>query len=114
MIKSISASQAKNLMINNTSLKLIDVREPWEHKIARIENSELIPLRDLPKNPHKFDHSFSYIVYCHYGSRSFYACVYLIQQGFHDVYNLEGGIDAWNHMLIIKFQNIKEVCFRKT
>lgn len=96
MIKSISPSEAKSLMSKNTSLKLIDVREPWEHNIARIENSELIPLRDLPKNLHKFEPNFSYIVYCHHGSRSFYACAYLIQQGFKDVYNLEGGIDAWS------------------
>ena len=95
MIKSISPREAKQLIENNSSLKLIDVREVWEHNVAKLENSLLIPLRELPRHLDRFVPYDSYLIYCHHGSRSFYACAYMIQQGFKEVYNLEGGIDAW-------------------
>ncbi len=95
MIKSLSPKEAKQLIEKKSSIKLIDVREPWEYNIAKIASSELVPLKELPKNLTKFDPNDVYIVYCHHGSRSFYACAYLIQQGFNKVYNLEGGINAW-------------------
>jgi rhodanese-related sulfurtransferase len=96
LIKNITPKQAKQLMEENASLKLIDVREPWEHKLARLENSQLIPLRELTNQLSKFEASNTFLVYCHHGSRSFYACAFLMQQGFKEVYNLEGGIDAWS------------------
>lgn len=95
MIKSLSPSEAKKLLEHQSSVKLIDVREPWEYKITKIENAELIPLRELPKNLNKFEPNYTYIIYCHHGSRSFYACAYLLQQGIKEVYNLAGGINAW-------------------
>lgn len=96
MIKSISPQEAKQLIENESSLKLIDVREPWEYKLAKLENSQLIPLRDLTNHLEKFEPNDSFLIYCHHGSRSFYACAYMLQQGFKEVYNLEGGIDAWS------------------
>ena len=95
MIKSVSPIQAKQLIDENVSLKLIDVREQWEHKLARIKNAHHIPLGELKNHLGKFEKSDSFLIYCHHGSRSFYACAYLMQQGFTEVYNLEGGILAW-------------------
>ncbi len=96
MINSISPSEAKKLIENNSSLQLIDVREPWEHNFARIDNSKLIPLREFYKNITNLKPEDSFLIYCHHGTRSFYACAYMMQQGFKEVYNLEGGIDAWS------------------
>jgi rhodanese-related sulfurtransferase len=96
MIKSISPKDAKKLIEQNSSLKLIDVREPWEYNRAKLENSQLIPLKEFPKHLDKFELKDLFLIYCHHGSRSFYACAYMMQQGFKDVYNLEGGIDAWS------------------
>ena len=96
MIKSISPQAAKQLIEKESSLKLIDVRELWEYNLAKLENSQLIPLRDFPKHLEKFDSNDSFLIYCHHGSRSFYACAYMLQQGFKEVYNLEGGIDSWS------------------
>ncbi len=96
MIKSVSPKEAKQLMNINSSLRLIDVREPWEYKIAKLNNSQLIPLRELNKHLKQFELTESFLIYCHHGSRSFYACAYMLQQGFTEVYNLEGGIDAWS------------------
>ncbi len=96
MIKSISAHKAKQLLQSNSALKLIDVRETWEYNLAKIENAQLIPLRDFPQHLSKFNSNDSYLIYCHHGSRSFFACAYMIQQGFKEVYNLDGGIDSWS------------------
>jgi rhodanese-related sulfurtransferase len=96
MIKSISPKDAKKLIEQNSSLKLIDVREPWEHNRAKLDNSQLIPLKEFPNHLDKFEPKDSFLIYCHHGTRSFYACAYMMQQGFKEVYNLEGGIDAWS------------------
>ena len=99
MIKSISPKDAKKLIEQNSSLKLIDVREPWEHNRAKLENSQLIPLKEFPNHIDKFELKDSFLIYCHHGTRSFYACAYMMQQGFKEVYNLEGGIDAWSRQV---------------
>ena len=96
MINSISAQEAKKLLQSNSALKLIDVRETWEYKLAKIKNAQLIPLREFPKRLSEFNSNDSYLIYCHHGSRSFFACAYMIQQGFKEVYNLDGGIDSWS------------------
>ncbi|HAB53666.1 MAG TPA: hypothetical protein DCE80_16075 [Ignavibacteriales bacterium] len=51
----------------------------------------------------KFKPNNSFLIYCHHGSRSFYACTYLLQQGFKEIYNWEGRIDAWLKKLINQF-----------
>lgn len=83
-------------MDENEEIVLIDVREKWENDIARIKDSQLIPLNKLNEEHTRLNPNDKTILYCHTGSRSFYAAAYLVQQGFTDVYNLEGGIDAWS------------------
>lgn len=95
MINSISAQEAKELLQSNSTLKLIDVRESWEYNLAKINNAKLIPLSEFPKHLSEFNSNDSYLIYCHHGSRSFFACAYMIQKGFKEVYNLDGGIDSW-------------------
>lgn len=95
MIKSISPKEAKTLIDSKSSIKIIDVREEWEHNLAKLEKSLLIPIREFPRQLAKFELEGTYLIYCHYGSRSFFACAVMAQKGFKDVYNLEGGIDAW-------------------
>lgn len=96
MINSISPKRAKELLDSNEEIILLDVREQWENNIARIEGSEIIPLSRLQEDFKKLNPNDKIIVYCHHGSRSFYAGSFLKQQGFTDIYNLEGGIDAWS------------------
>jgi rhodanese-related sulfurtransferase len=96
MIKSISPVEAKKMIEKNKVTKLIDVRENWEHNLVKLENSILIPLREFPSYIKKFSVDDSFLVYCHHGTRSFLACALMLQQGFENVYNLEGGINAWS------------------
>lgn len=75
---------------------LLDVREPWEFRIAHIEGSELVPLRQLPYHAGKLDPEREIVVICHHGVRSQQAARFLEQNGFENVINLAGGINAWS------------------
>jgi len=76
--------------------ELLDVREPWEFELARIEGSTLIPLSELPERFTELDPAAETVVICHHGSRSAYATRALGQAGFAKVLNLEGGLDAYS------------------
>jgi len=76
-------------------IQLIDVREPFEFEIARIDGAKLIPLGQLANRLHELKRNGQTVVHCHTGMRSAQAVQMLRQTGFTNVYNLEGGIDAW-------------------
>ena len=77
---------------------LLDVREPVEHEIANI-GGLLIPLRQVPRRVNELDASQEIIVYCHTGNRSGRAVAFLHDQGFKNVKNLLGGIEAWSRAI---------------
>jgi rhodanese-related sulfurtransferase len=74
---------------------LLDVREPWEFALCRIEGSELVPLGSLAARLPSLDCGRPVVCICHHGTRSFHAALALQQQGCGEVYNLAGGVDAW-------------------
>jgi sulfur-carrier protein adenylyltransferase/sulfurtransferase len=76
-------------------VRLIDVREPHEYEIARIEDSTLIPLGQLPDRVSELDTADELVMYCHTGQRSARATDFLRGIGYKKVRNLEGGIDGW-------------------
>jgi len=73
---------------------LIDVREPHEALICRLE-SALIPLAELPLRLDEIDRARDVVVYCRTGIRSAAAVAFLRSAGFERVWNLRGGIRAW-------------------
>jgi len=75
---------------------LIDVREPHEYQIARIEGATLIPLNTLPARLAELDSSREIVLHCHHGQRSMRALEMLRRSGFRKLKNLRGGIDAWS------------------
>jgi molybdopterin/thiamine biosynthesis adenylyltransferase/rhodanese-related sulfurtransferase len=75
---------------------LLDVREPYEHRIAHLEGAELVPLAEVPGAAGRLDRERDLVVYCHHGVRSRAAADYLHRQGFRRVWNLSGGIDRWS------------------
>ncbi len=75
--------------------QLIDVREPWEYQICRIDGSELVPMRSVPAKVDELDRDRGVVCICHHGGRSMQVAMFLARQGFADVYNLAGGVDAW-------------------
>jgi adenylyltransferase/sulfurtransferase len=87
--------ELKSLQDSGDRFVLIDVREPHEFEINRIEGAKLIPLRDLPARVHELDSSDDIIVQCLVGQRSADACAFLRSAGFGKVRNLTGGIRKW-------------------
>lgn len=74
---------------------LLDVREPAENAVARIEGSHLIPLRTLPAAVADVPRDREVVVYCHHGTRSARAVDFLRAHGV-PARNLTGGIDRWS------------------
>ena len=74
---------------------VLDVRNPEEYEIARIEGTTLIPLPELPMRLDELDPSRPIVVHCKSGARSARAVSLLKESGFTNVKNLSGGILAW-------------------
>jgi adenylyltransferase/sulfurtransferase len=74
----------------------VDVREDWEYSLAKLDGSILIPLGTLSQSFTQLNRDSEIIAICHHGMRSADATNFLIQQGFTNVKNLVGGIDAWS------------------
>jgi adenylyltransferase/sulfurtransferase len=79
----------------NEPFVLIDVREPFEHAICRIEGARLIPLGELGDRLDEIDAGARIIVHCKSGGRSERAVRLLQAHGFTDVMHVAGGILAW-------------------
>lgn len=81
-------------------LQLVDVREPHEVEIARITGFTNLPLSqssDWADQIHSLlDAEHETLVLCHHGMRSAHMCQWLLQQGFTNVKNITGGIDAYS------------------
>ena len=74
---------------------LLDVREPWEHRIAHLEGAVLIPLGQLAQRIRELPPRAEIVAYCHHGARSLSAARLLRAAGFSTATSLAGGIDAW-------------------
>jgi rhodanese-related sulfurtransferase len=74
---------------------LLDVREPWEHQICRIDGAQLVPMREIPAAAAALEPERPIVCICHHGGRSAHVAMFLLRQGCAEVYNLEGGVDAW-------------------
>ena len=94
----ISPEELKQRQGTGDSLLLLDVREPMEFEFARIPDSVLIPLAQLPSRLGELDPEAEIVTICHHGVRSLTALNILIKNGFANVKNLTGGIDAYSRM----------------
>jgi adenylyltransferase/sulfurtransferase len=77
-------------------LDVIDVREPYEWRIGRIEGARMIPLGRIGASVAELPRDREIVLYCHHGVRSLAAAEFLVSQGFDGVWNLSGGIDRWS------------------
>jgi len=98
-IPAISAEELKRKLDAHEAFELIDVREPFEYEIERIDGAKLIPLAEIGERTEELQHEQPIVVHCHSGKRSAQAVRLLQQRGFSNVYNLEGGIDAWSDQI---------------
>jgi rhodanese-related sulfurtransferase len=97
-IPEISVTEARNRLAGANPPRLIDVREIEEYEIARIAGAELLPLSQWPAIAAEklADSGQALLIHCHHGVRSGNATAFLIHNGYSDVTNVAGGIDAWS------------------
>jgi rhodanese-related sulfurtransferase len=93
--QSITPAELRELLAAGDRPELLDVREPWEFELARIEGSRLIPMGELSERVAELDPAAETVVICHHGSRSASVAYALTRAGFARVFNLEGGLDAY-------------------
>lgn len=91
----INVSELKHGLELGNSITLLDVREPWEYEICRIDASVNIPMSQIVNRMDELDKNAKIVVICHHGARSYQAASYLESCGFKHTVNLEGGISAW-------------------
>lgn len=75
--------------------QLLDVREKHEWAICRIEGSQLMPMNTVPAQLQELDPERPLVCVCHHGGRSMQVAIFLERNGFSNVFNLSGGVDAW-------------------
>jgi monothiol glutaredoxin len=92
-IQQLSAPELKAMIDSGAAFELVDVRTEWERDLARIEGARL-----LDQAYHDYlltlDRETPLVFQCHHGIRSQSAAEYCQGQGFRNLYNLRGGIDA--------------------
>ncbi|HTH41196.1 MAG TPA: rhodanese-like domain-containing protein [Rhodocyclaceae bacterium] len=74
---------------------LLDVRESREYEICHIDGSQLMTMSTIPARANELERDRDIVVICHHGGRSFQVAMFLEQQGFTRLHNLNGGVDAW-------------------
>lgn len=92
----ITVHDLKSWLDEGRPVTILDVREPQEHALCRLEGARLIPLGQLAERRGEIDATALVVAQCHHGGRSAQATMFLRQQGFRRVTNLGGGIDAWS------------------
>jgi rhodanese-related sulfurtransferase len=79
---------------------LLDVREPWEVQTASVAPGDFdvvaIPMNEIPARLAELPQDRPIACLCHHGARSQRVAMFLAHQGYGDVTNVAGGIDAWS------------------
>jgi adenylyltransferase/sulfurtransferase len=94
--REISPRELSERLRRGDDIDLVDVREPYEWRIARIDGARLVPLSRFGAMLPELLPEREIVLYCHHGPRSRTAAEFLVEQGFGRVWNLTGGIDRWS------------------
>jgi len=93
----IGPREVRRRLETGQKIRLVDVREPFEHELAYIAGAELIPLRSVPQALDSLRATAEpLVVFCHHGVRSLQAVAWLRQQGIANCWSMAGGIDRWS------------------
>jgi monothiol glutaredoxin len=97
-IRQLSAPELKAMMDRGDRLELADVRTEAERAIATIDGSRLLD-RAYYDYLLGLDRTTTIVFQCHHGIRSQAAAEYCLREGFRNLCNLQGGIDAWSRLV---------------
>ncbi len=92
----VSSEEAKQILDEKGPV-VLDVRTPAEFQEGHIPNAKLIPLQDLEKSLSNLNKDETYLIVCRSGNRSTQASELLTQNGFTNVYNMDGGMNSWSY-----------------
>jgi rhodanese-related sulfurtransferase/rubrerythrin len=97
-IEGLSVKEAKEWVAGKKEAEfiLLDVRQPEEYRTGHIPGAVFIPLPELIDKIGEIDPAKAVLAYCRSGNRSRAAAALLLSEGFSKVYNMDGGITAWN------------------
>jgi len=102
MIDQIRPAELADWFARNPNARpvVLDVREPWELKTASVVPQGFtlatIPMNEIPARVSELDPGQRIACLCHHGGRSQRVAAFLAQNGFDEVANIAGGIDAWS------------------
>jgi rhodanese-related sulfurtransferase len=101
VVRQIGASELAAKLSARQPVYLVDVRQPWEHDLAALPDSVLVPLNELPGRIDELRPADDalVVVYCHHGIRSLSGAAILENAGIRNVVSLSGGIDAWSLLI---------------
>ena len=95
-IKEIDAPELHNwVQEKHAKMRVIDVRGMGEIAAGTVSGAEAVPLHTLPVRMNEFSRDEKLVFICRSGARSAQACMFLLQQGYENVYNLRGGMIGW-------------------
>ena len=101
----LSPTELKQWQDEGRAFHLLDVRTDEERAICTLPAAIHIPMNLIPLRQNELpDDDLPIVVYCHHGIRSLHTAMYLEDAGFENLYNLQGGIDAWA-MQVDKFSS---------
>lgn len=95
-MQNLSTTELQLLLLKDTAVQLVDVRQPEEWATGHLPNAQLLPLDQLSARLHELDQKVPVVFYCHHGVRSEMADRLLEHSGHTQVAHLLGGIDAWS------------------
>lgn len=93
--RTITPLEAKSLIETRKDLLLVDVRSPEEFQGGTLPGATLIPFWDFAKGRYDLPKDKPILLICAVGGRSLACGQLLASQGYREVYNLKGGLDAW-------------------
>ena len=97
-IRQLSAPELKALIESGTPVELVDVRTDQERALAWIDGSRLLG-PEYHEALLRMDRNTPIVFQCHHGIRSQQAAEYFRREGFRNLFNLQGGIDAWSRLV---------------
>lgn len=95
----LSPREVKAKLDAGEAVTLLDVREPFEHTLTRIEGCELVPMNTVPARLQQIEglaEEGLLVVYCHHGVRSLSVVSWLRAQGVANCISMSGGIEGWS------------------
>jgi len=87
----------QDLKQNKNRKQWIDVRTPGEYQARHIKGFKNYPLQKLKQDLNELDRNKEVVVICQSGGRSLAATRTLKKNGFEQVTNVQGGMNAWKH-----------------